>query len=29
MPSADFCYAFNCFTAISVVISRHVTDLPR
>src|SRR5215218_8260713 len=27
MPSADFCYAFNCLTAISVMISRHATDL--
>jgi len=29
MPSADFCYAINCFTTVSVVISRHATDLPR
>ena len=29
MPSADFCYAVNCLTAVSVVIPRHATDLPR
>jgi hypothetical protein len=29
MPSADFCCAINCLTAVSVVTPRHATDLPR
>jgi len=29
MPSADFCGAVNCLTAVSVVNPRHATDLPR